>query len=115
MANHIEDSLELTSAIAIEDKLQDGVPETIDRLRCADIQIAILTGDKSETAINIDRVSNFILSRPLITALRGKESTLLSNSLANTIGIFTPSNTLIAYSAIVIDGATLHHRIFPPP
>ncbi|GBP31603.1 Phospholipid-transporting ATPase ID [Eumeta japonica] len=38
---------------AIEDKLQDGVPETIANLSMAGIKIWVLTGDKQETAINI--------------------------------------------------------------
>jgi phospholipid-translocating ATPase len=49
----IEQELELIGASAIEDKLQKGVPETIDRLRRANIKIWMLTGDKRETAINI--------------------------------------------------------------
>ena len=40
-------------ATGIEDRLQDGVPETIAALRKAGLQIWVLTGDKQETAINI--------------------------------------------------------------
>lgn len=40
-------------ATGIEDRLQDGVPETIAKLRQAGLQIWVLTGDKQETAINI--------------------------------------------------------------
>ncbi|KAI1883759.1 hypothetical protein AGOR_G00234850 [Albula goreensis] len=49
----IEKNLHLLGATAIEDKLQDKVPETIETLMKADIKIWILTGDKQETAINI--------------------------------------------------------------
>lgn len=49
----IEQNFELAGATAIEDKLQKGVPETIDKLRRANIKIWMLTGDKRETAINI--------------------------------------------------------------
>lgn len=42
-----------TGATGIEDRLQDGVPETIDSLRKAGLQIWVLTGDKQETAVNI--------------------------------------------------------------
>lgn len=38
-------------ATAIEDKLQDGVPETIADLKRAGIKIWVATGDKMETAI----------------------------------------------------------------
>ncbi|CAI2181192.1 19540_t:CDS:2 [Funneliformis geosporum] len=53
VAELIERDLEITGATAIEDKLQDGVPETIDKLRKAGIRVWMLTGDKRETAINI--------------------------------------------------------------
>ncbi|SMR53309.1 unnamed protein product [Zymoseptoria tritici ST99CH_3D1] len=49
----IEGELGLLGASAIEDKLQRGVPETVERLRRANIRIWMLTGDKRETAINI--------------------------------------------------------------
>lgn len=49
----IEHSFDLIGASGVEDKLQKGVPETIDRLRRARIKIWMLTGDKRETAINI--------------------------------------------------------------
>jgi len=51
--SQIECDLNLIGATAIEDKLQDGVPSTIDTLLKAGIHIWVLTGDKQETAINI--------------------------------------------------------------
>ncbi|KGL81900.1 putative phospholipid-transporting ATPase VB, partial [Tinamus guttatus] len=52
-AQHLETKLTLLGATGIEDRLQDGVPDTIAALREAGIQIWVLTGDKQETAINI--------------------------------------------------------------
>lgn len=52
-ASLIETNLVLLGATAIEDKLQDGVPETIAALLEAKIKMWVLTGDKQETAINI--------------------------------------------------------------
>jgi len=49
----IEKDMTLIGATAIEDKLQDGVPETIANLSNAQIKIWVLTGDKQETAVNI--------------------------------------------------------------
>ncbi|CAF4826656.1 unnamed protein product [Rotaria sp. Silwood2] len=49
----IENHLKLNGATAIEDKLQDGVPQCIERLARAGIKIWVLTGDKIETAYNI--------------------------------------------------------------
>lgn len=52
-ANEIETKLHIVGATAIEDKLQDKVPETISTLADAGIKLWVLTGDKRETAINI--------------------------------------------------------------
>ncbi|XP_014871003.1 phospholipid-transporting ATPase ID isoform X1 [Poecilia latipinna] len=49
----IEQDMKLLGATAIEDKLQEGVPETIALLSLANIKIWVLTGDKQETAVNI--------------------------------------------------------------
>ncbi|XP_030639450.1 phospholipid-transporting ATPase ID [Chanos chanos] len=49
----IEQDMMLLGATAIEDKLQEGVPETIAILTLANIKIWVLTGDKQETAVNI--------------------------------------------------------------
>lgn len=52
-AELLERDLILLGATAIEDKLQDGVPETIHTLQQAGIKVWVLTGDRQETAINI--------------------------------------------------------------
>uniref|UniRef100_A0A2P2MIH8 Phospholipid-transporting ATPase n=1 Tax=Rhizophora mucronata TaxID=61149 RepID=A0A2P2MIH8_RHIMU len=53
IADKIERELVLLGATAVEDKLQKGVPECIDKLAQAGIKIWVLTGDKMETAVNI--------------------------------------------------------------
>lgn len=53
VAEIIEQNLTLLGATAIEDRLQDGVPDTIHTLQQAGIKVWILTGDRQETAINI--------------------------------------------------------------
>ncbi|XP_059894053.1 probable phospholipid-transporting ATPase IM [Gadus macrocephalus] len=56
----IEKDLMLLGATAVEDKLQDGVPQTIEQLAKADIKIWVLTGDKQETAENIGYACNML-------------------------------------------------------
>lgn len=51
VSEKIEQDLRLLGATAIEDKLQDGVPETIADLKRAGIKVWVATGDKVETAI----------------------------------------------------------------
>ncbi|KAI3633805.1 hypothetical protein MIR68_008137 [Amoeboaphelidium protococcarum] len=53
LADAMEKDLEVLGATGIEDQLQDGVQETLDVLRKANIKIWMLTGDMRETAINI--------------------------------------------------------------
>lgn len=52
-AQHLENQLTLLGATGIEDRLQEGVPDTVAALREAGIQLWVLTGDKQETAVNI--------------------------------------------------------------
>ncbi|KAI8073828.1 hypothetical protein BC940DRAFT_289308 [Gongronella butleri] len=52
-AEMIEKDLFLLGATAIEDRLQDGVPDTIHTMQEAGIKVWVLTGDRQETAINI--------------------------------------------------------------
>lgn len=60
VAETVERDMELYGCTAIEDELQDDVPETIAFLRKCDIKLWLLTGDKLETAINIGFSSQFI-------------------------------------------------------
>lgn len=50
---HLENRLTLLGVSGIEDRLQDGVQETVAGLREAGIHVWLLTGDKLETALNI--------------------------------------------------------------
>lgn len=49
----VESGLELLAATAVEDKLQEEVSDTLEKLRKGGIKVWVLTGDKRETAINI--------------------------------------------------------------
>lgn len=60
VASSIERNLTLLGGTAIEDRLQDGVPECIQLLANAGIKLWVLTGDKVETAINIGFSCNLL-------------------------------------------------------
>ncbi|KAF7592101.1 hypothetical protein BBP40_000706 [Aspergillus hancockii] len=60
VASNIEQELMLIGGTAIEDRLQDGVPDTISLLAEAGIKLWVLTGDKVETAINIGFSCNLL-------------------------------------------------------
>lgn len=60
VADLIEQELTLLGGTAIEDRLQDGVPDTIALLADGGIKLWVLTGDKVETAINIGFSCNLL-------------------------------------------------------
>ena len=60
VAELIEQDLYLIGGTAIEDRLQDAVPDTIGLLGDAGIKLWVLTGDKVETAINIGFSCNLL-------------------------------------------------------
>ncbi|KAK6458773.1 phospholipid transporting ATPase [Scheffersomyces xylosifermentans] len=60
VADSIERELILLGGTAIEDRLQDGVPDSISILGQAGIKLWVLTGDKVETAINIGFSCNLL-------------------------------------------------------
>ena len=100
----IEQNLELGGATAIEDKLQSGVPETIDRLRRANIKMWMLTGDKRETAINIGHSCRLIKDYSSLTILDHVAGGVEQNIASALTAINQGS---IAHSVIIIDGQTL--------
>ncbi|CAE7873911.1 unnamed protein product, partial [Symbiodinium microadriaticum] len=69
VAEEIEKNLTILGATAIEDKLQDGVPETIENIRKAGIKLWVLTGDKLETARNIGFSTRVLTSQMDINIL----------------------------------------------
>ena len=102
----IEQNLELIGATAIEDKLQAGVPEAIDKLRRAKIKLWMLTGDKRETAINIGHSCRLIKDYSTITVLDIETGNIDRRIAAATLEI---NSGPVAHSVIVVDGKTLGH------
>lgn len=107
----IEQSLELIGASAIEDKLQVGVPETIDRLRRANIKIWMLTGDKRETAINIAHSARICQPTSDIYVLdiaKGDLEGQIINIIEEMqVQLETFASHIPNHTVVVIDGQTL--------
>ena len=74
MIDKLENELFLIGATAVEDKLQDGVPNTIRDLLKAGIKVWMLTGDKLETAENIAKSCKLIDKGSLVFNLSMKSS-----------------------------------------
>ena len=100
----VERDLELAGATAIEDKLQKGVPEAIDKLRRAKIKLWMLTGDKRETAINIGHSCRLIKGYSTIIIL-DHELEDIDQCIANTI--IDVKRGIMAHSVVVVDGESL--------
>ncbi|CAJ0581559.1 unnamed protein product, partial [Mesorhabditis spiculigera] len=62
-ADELESNLQFLGVTGVEDKLQEGVSDTITSLREAGLQVWLLTGDKLETAENIARACGLFDSR----------------------------------------------------
>jgi phospholipid-translocating ATPase len=111
-ADRIESQLELVGATAIEDKLQKGVPDTIDRLRRAGIKLWMLTGDKRETAINIGHSCRLVKDYSTVIVLdhkKGDVDLYMATALADV------RSGQVAHSVIVVDGQTLALIEAEPP
>ncbi|KUI52838.1 putative phospholipid-transporting ATPase DNF3 [Cytospora mali] len=103
-AELIEQSFDLAGATAIEDKLQQDVPETIDKLRRANIKVWMLTGDKRETAINIAHSARICKPCSEIYILDVTEGDLQEKLAATLVEV---GRGMIPHSVVVIDGHTL--------
>lgn len=100
----IEIDLELSGATAIEDKLQEGVPEAIDKLRRANIKLWMLTGDKRETAINIGYSCRLIKDYSTVIILRAEEGDVAGKMAAAMVEL---EGGHVAHCVVVVDGHTL--------
>lgn len=111
-AEHIEQQLELAGATAIEDKLQKGVPEAIDKLRRANIKMWMLTGDKRETAINIGHSCRLIKDYSTVVVLDHETGEVEQRIGAAILDI---NNGQCAHCVVVVDGQTLSMIEATPP
>ncbi|PWN23389.1 phospholipid-translocating P-type ATPase [Microstroma glucosiphilum] len=73
LASELELDFTLYGATAIEDKLQDGVPEAIADLKRAGIKVWVATGDKLETAIAIGYSTRLLVQDMNLIVIRGGE------------------------------------------
>ncbi|TQN73736.1 putative phospholipid-transporting ATPase DRS2 [Colletotrichum shisoi] len=110
----IEHSLHLLGASAVENKLQEGVPETIQKLRRANIKICMLTGDKRETAINIAHSTQICgpdSSMSILDVDEGDPELQLRNAMKKIEAAEEDTDcsgtTTAVHTALAIDGKTL--------
>ncbi|KZT71083.1 phospholipid-translocating P-type ATPase [Daedalea quercina L-15889] len=123
----IEHSLTILGATALEDKLQEGVPEAIETLHQAGIKLWILTGDKIQTAIEIGFSCNLLKNEMEIMIISAEEAAAVQtqieagiNKIASMHGppsVGKEQRGFVvgarASFAVVIDGDTLSHALSP--
>jgi phospholipid-transporting ATPase len=113
-AEILEHDFYLLGATAIEDRLQDGVPETIHTLQEAGIKVWVLTGDRQETAINIG-MSCKLISEDMTLLIVNEESAAMTrdNIQKKLDAIRTQGDGTIAMDtlALVIDGKSLTYAL----
>lgn len=104
VGEEIENNLKLLGTTAVEDRLQEGVTESIQKIRRAGIKIWMLTGDKRETAINIGYSCKLIYDYSTLINFTENDENIISKM--NTISQEITSGN-IAHSVLVINGVTL--------
>ncbi|XP_026187029.1 probable phospholipid-transporting ATPase IA isoform X4 [Mastacembelus armatus] len=107
----IEKNLQLLGATAIEDKLQDKVPETIETLMKADIKIWILTGDKQETAINIGHSCKLLTKNMGMLVINEDTLDGTRETLSRHCGMLGDALYKENDFALIIDGKTLKYAL----
>uniref|UniRef100_A0A3B4TGF7 Phospholipid-transporting ATPase n=1 Tax=Seriola dumerili TaxID=41447 RepID=A0A3B4TGF7_SERDU len=107
----IEKNLQLLGATAIEDKLQDKVPETIETLMKADIKIWILTGDKQETAINIGHSCKLLTKNMGMLVINEDTLDGTRELLSHHCGMLGDALYKENDFALIIDGKTLKYAL----
>lgn len=109
-AELIEREFTLLGATAIEDKLQDGVPDTIHTLQSAGIKIWVLTGDRQETAINIGMSCKLISEDMTLLIVNEDNAEATRDNLSkklNAIKSQSAGGIEMDVLALVIDGKSL--------
>jgi phospholipid-transporting ATPase len=108
-AEIIEHDFYLLGATAIEDRLQDGVPDTIHTLQQAGIKVWVLTGDRQETAINIGMSCKLISEDMTLLIINEESSAATRESLQKKYDAVKSQAASGEHDvlALVIDGKSL--------
>lgn len=108
----LERNLTLIGATGVEDRLQEKVPETVAALLDAGIVVWVLTGDKTETAINVAFSAKLFHSQMEILKVTARSRDAAETCIKFYMSeienqIVETGETSIKNRALVIDGKTL--------
>ncbi|KAF3938341.1 hypothetical protein ABW19_dt0210425 [Dactylella cylindrospora] len=113
-AELIEKEFFLLGATAIEDRLQDGVPETIHTLQTAGIKVWVLTGDRQETAINIGMSCKLISEDMTLIIVNEETFAATKESLSKKLAAIKSQKDgglEMETLALIIDGRSLTYAL----
>lgn len=110
-AELIEQNLYLLGATAIEDRLQEGVPESIANLMKADMKIWVLTGDKQETAVNIGYSCKLLTQGTPLLMVNEHSLDATRETLRRHVQDFGEHLRKENDVALIIDGQTLKYAL----
>jgi len=113
-AEILEHDFYLLGATAIEDRLQDGVPETIHTLQDAGIKVWVLTGDRQETAINIGMSCKLISEDMTLLIVNEETAPATRDNIQKKLDAVRSQgdNTLTLDTlALIIDGKSLTYAL----
>lgn len=112
-AEIIEHDFYLLGATAIEDKLQDGVPDTIHTLQEAGIKVWVLTGDRQETAINIGMSCKLISEDMTLLIINEENAAGTKSNIENKLTAVRSQAAAAELEtlALVIDGKSLTYAL----
>ncbi|KAL8828144.1 MAG: hypothetical protein Q9170_006727 [Blastenia crenularia] len=113
-AELIEHDFCLLGATAIEDKLQDGVPDTIHTLQEAGIKVWVLTGDRQETAINIGMSCKLISEDMSLLMINEDSAQATRDNIAKKLSAIrsqSSGGSELETLALIIDGKSLTYAL----
>ncbi|XP_057517399.1 putative phospholipid-transporting ATPase 9 isoform X2 [Amaranthus tricolor] len=130
VAENFEKNLILLGATAVEDKLQKGVPECIEKLAQAGIKLWVLTGDKMETAINVGYACSLLREgmRKIVINIESNQAKA-SEKVSNKSAVYKVMKTMVLQdikeakellylsqgsseaTALIIDGRSLSYAL----
>merc|ERR1719312_66659 len=115
VATLIETNLTLIGATAIEDKLQEKVPETIASLLEANIHVWMLTGDKQETAINIAKSCKLHTDNSDLRIINSTSPEDAKEDISEQLETLRKDNLIGKDNniTIVVDGKSLNYLLLP--
>lgn len=108
VVSKMETYMRFVGVTAVEDRLQQGVPEAIRTIKAGGIRFWVLTGDKVETAVEVARSCGLFLDGMALAFVKGATSQEHTFEMVLAASETLAGNPTVD-SGIVLDGSTLEY------